>query len=196
MGQAASAAWPERAAPGEARRQVTRVDPGGLDMQQLFAAAAQVQSQLMNAQQQLAETEIEGSAGGGLVKVTISGQGELVDVSISAEAIDQGDPAETASTLEDLIIAAARDAYDALADVQADMMGPLAGGFGGGPGAEGGPAGVPGLAGIPGLPGLGGQPGEPGEPPVVPGQAEPPDGGSAHPGDEEGPAGPAGRGEG
>ena len=57
------------------------MEPGGLDMQQLFAAAAEMQSQLMNAQQQLAETEIEGSAGGGLVKVTISGQGELIDVS-------------------------------------------------------------------------------------------------------------------
>lgn len=172
-----------------------RVDPGGLDMQQLFAAAAQVQSQLMNAQQQLAETEIEGSAGGGLVKVTISGQGELVDVSISADAIDSGDPAETASTLEDLIIAAARDAYDALADVQADMMGPLAGGFGG-PGGAGGAPGMPGLAGIPGLPGMGGEPSQPGEPPAVPGQAEPPDDGTAGPGDHERPGGPAGHGEG
>jgi DNA-binding YbaB/EbfC family protein len=158
-------------------------------MQQLFAAAAQVQSQLMNAQQQLAETEIEGSAGGGLVTVTISGQGELVDLSISADAIDPGDPAETASTLEDLIIAAARDAYGALADVQADMMGPLAGGLGG-PGAEGG---GPGLPGIPGLPGLAGQPGEP---PAMPGQAEPPGGGPAGPEDQEGPAGTAGQDEG
>jgi nucleoid-associated protein EbfC len=196
MGQAAGAARPELAAPGEARRQVTRVDPGGLDMQQLFAAAAQVQSQLMNAQQQLAETEIEGSAGGGLVTVTISGQGELVDVSISADVIDAGDPAETASTLEDMIIAAARDAYGALADVQADMMGPLAGGLGGGPGAEGGAPGVAGLTGIPGLPGLGGQPGSPGESPAVPGQAEPPDDGTTRPGNQEGPAGPAGHGEG
>ena len=178
------------------------MEPGGqLDMQQLFAAAAEMQSQLVNAQQQLAETEIEGSAGGGLVKVTISGQGELVDVSISADAIDSGDPAETASTLEDLIIAAARDAYDALADVQADMMGPLAGGFGGGPGGEGGAPGMPGLAGIPGLPGMGGDPGQLGEPPVVPGHAESPDDGTARPGgqnpaDQERPGGPAGHSEG
>lgn len=165
-------------------------------MQQLFAAAAQVQSQLMNAQQQLAETEIEGSAGGGLVTVTISGQGELVDVSISAEAIEAGDPAETASTLEDLILAAARDAYRELAEVQADMMGPLAGGFGGVPGSEGGVPGVPGLPGIPGLPGVPGLPGQPGEPPAVPGQPQPPGtpgGGSAEPGHQ---AGPAGHGEG
>jgi nucleoid-associated protein EbfC len=150
-----------RAAPGYARRQVDGMDPGGqLDMQQLFAAAAQVQSQLMSAQQQLAETEIEGSAGGGLVKVTISGQGELVDLSIAKEAIDPGDPAETAATIADLVIAACRDAYQALADIQAELMGPLAGGFGGaggepGPGGPGGtgPAGIPGLPGFPGFPG-------------------------------------------
>jgi nucleoid-associated protein EbfC len=158
-----------RAAPGYARRQVDGMDPGGqLDMQQLFAAAAQMQSQLMSAQQQLAETEIEGSAGGGLVKVTISGQGELVDLSIAKEAIDPGDPAETAATIADLVIAACRDAYQALADIQAELMGPLAGGFGGpggapgqgGPGAGSGPGGT-GPAGIPGLPGFPGFPGQP-----------------------------------
>jgi nucleoid-associated protein EbfC len=149
------------------------MEPGGqLDMQQLFAAAAQMQSQLMDAQQQLAETEIEGSAGGGLVKVTISGQGELLDVSIAKEAIDQGDPAETASTLADLILAASRDASRALADVQAEAMGPLAGGLGG---AGGG--------GIPGLPGL---PGFPGQPPA-PGSGQPPIPGTTLPVDKPAP---------
>jgi DNA-binding YbaB/EbfC family protein len=148
------------------------VDPGGqLDIQQLFAAAAQVQSQLMSAQQQLAETEIEGSAGGGLVKVTINGQGELVDVTISTAAIEPGDPAETASTLADLVLAACRDAYRALGDVQAEMMGPLAGGFGGEGATD---AGLPGLPGLPGFPGLPGQPGAPGQPPL-PGTALPDD---------------------
>ena len=135
------------------------MEPGGqLDMQQLFAAAAQMQSQLMSAQQRLAETEIEGSAGGGLVKATINGQGELVDLSIAKEAIEADDPEETASTLADLVLAACRDAYRALGDVQAEMMGPLAGGFGGVPGSEG----VPGIPGLPGLPGLPGQPPLPG----------------------------------
>lgn len=149
------------------------MDPGGqLDMQQLFAAAAQMQSQLMNAQQQLAETEIEGTAGSGLVKVTISGQGELVDVTIAKEAIDPGDPAETASTLADLVLAASRDAYRELAEVQAELMGPLAGALGG---AEGGGPGGPGGAGgqgFPGLPGMPGLPGFPGQPPI-PGTALP-----------------------
>ena len=138
------------------------MEPGGqLDMQQLFAAAAQMQSQLMSAQQQLAETEIDGTAGGGLVKVTINGQGELVDVTIAKEAIDPGDPAETASTLADLVLAASRDAYRALADVQAELMGPLAGSFGGPGGSGAGSPGVPGVPGVPGLPGLPGFPGQP-----------------------------------
>jgi len=151
------------------------MEPGGqLDMQQLFAAAAQMQSQLLNAQQQLAETEIEGTAGGGLVKVTISGQGELVDVTIAKEAIDPGDPAETASTLADLVLAASRDAYRELADVQADLMGPLAGSLGGPGGAGSGGTGMPGIPGLPGLPGFPGQPTLPGTPlppdPSAPGE--------------------------
>jgi nucleoid-associated protein EbfC len=132
------------------------MEPGGqLDMQQLFAAAAQMQSQIVSAQQRLAETEVEGSAGGGLVKVTLNGQGELVDVSIAAGAIDPGDPAETAQTVADLVLAACRDAYDELSDLQAEMMGPLAGGFGG-LGDLGGGGGLPPIPGLPGFPSAGG----------------------------------------
>lgn len=128
------------------------MEPGGpLDMQQLFAAAAQMQSQIVNAQQRLAETEVEGSAGGGLVKVKLNGQGELIDVAISKDAIDPSDLEDTAQTIADLVLAATRDAYDELGDVQADMMGPLAGGFGGlGDIASG--TGLPGLPGLPGFP--------------------------------------------
>src|SRR5262249_13810483 len=106
------------------------MEPGGqLDMQQLFAAAAQMQSQPMRAQQQLAEHEVGGTAGGGLVTVTVNGQGELVDVTISKDAIDPSDAEESVQTIADLVLAACRDAYNALGDLQADMMGPLAGGL-------------------------------------------------------------------
>ena len=132
-------------------------------MQQLFAAAAQMQSQLMSAQEQLAETEVEGSAGGGLVTVTVNGQGELVDVSISKDVIDPGDPSDTAQTLADLILAASRDAYSALGELQAELMGPLAGGLGD-LGGSAGLSGIPGLPGMPPLPGAG--------PGAEPGQGE------------------------
>ena len=123
---------------------------GQMDMQQLLAAAQQMQEQLMTAQQELAETEVLGTAGGGLVTARVNGQSELVDLSIAPEAIDPTDPAETAQTVADLVLAAVRDAYRAAGDLQQQKMGPLAGaigGLGGGmglPGAEPGPEPGPG----------------------------------------------------
>jgi DNA-binding YbaB/EbfC family protein len=119
-------------------------------MQQLLAAAQQMQSQLMSAQQELADAEVEGTAGGGLVTAVVNGQGELVDLTIAAAAIDPAEPEESAQTIADLVLAAVRDAYHAVGELQQEKMGPFAGGAGG--------AGLPGL---PGLPGLGGAPGDP-----------------------------------
>jgi DNA-binding YbaB/EbfC family protein len=82
-------------------------------MQQLLAAAAAMQSQLMNAQQELADAEVLGTAGGGLVTVTVNGQGELVDVTISADAVDPADPEESAQSIADLVLAAYRAACGA-----------------------------------------------------------------------------------
>ena len=116
---------------------------GQMDMQQLLAAAQQMQHQLMNAQQELADTEVEGTAGGGLVTATVNGQGELVDLTISAAAIDATDPADTAQSVADLVLAAVRDACRAAGELQQEKMGPLA--------ALGGPGGtgeVPGLSGF------------------------------------------------
>ena len=132
------------------------MDPGGqLNMQQLLQAAAAMQSQLMSAQQELADAEIEGTAGGGLVTVTVNGQGELVDVTIAPAAIDAGDPGETAQTLADLVLAAYRDACQAADDLQQETMAPFAAGLGSG--------------GLPGMPDMGGFAGLP----EVPGQASP-----------------------
>jgi DNA-binding YbaB/EbfC family protein len=111
-------------------------------MQQLLAAAAEMQNQLMNAQQELADAEVEGTAGGGLVKAVVSGQGELLDLVIAPEAIDPADLAETAQTLADLVLAAIRDASQAAGELQQEAMGPLASGLG--------ESGLPGLPGMPG----------------------------------------------
>ena len=124
------------------------MDPGGqIDMQQLLAAAQQMQDQLMSAQQELADAVVEGSAGGGLVKAKVNGQGDLVDLTISPAAIDGSDPAETAQTIADLVLAAVRDANRAAGELQQEKMGPLASGIGG----LGGAGDVPGLSGIPGI---------------------------------------------
>ena len=126
------------------------MDPSGqLDMQQLLAAAQQMQSQLMNAQQELADAEVEGTAGGGLVTAVVNGQGELVDLTISAEAVDGTDPEESAQTIADLVLAAVRDAYNSASELQQEKMGPFAAPFAGGSDL--------GLPGFPGMPDAGGE---------------------------------------
>ena len=144
------------------------MEPGGqLDMNQLLAAAAEMQTQFASAQEELANASIEGTAGGGLVKAVVSGEGELLDLVIAPEVIDGSDAADTAQTIADLVLAAIRDASEGAADLQDEMrertIGPFAAGLGGG--------GIPGLPGFPGLPGM---PGAPGQAPG-PGQGTPPD---------------------
>src|ERR1700759_4913123 len=103
-----------------------------MDMQQLFAAAQQMQEQLMSAQQALADAEVTGTSGGGLVKATVNGQGELMDLTIGAGAVDTDDPEETARTIADLVLAAVRDAYRSAEDLQQQQMGPFAAAMQGG----------------------------------------------------------------
>jgi nucleoid-associated protein EbfC len=102
--------------------------PGGFDMQQIFAAAQQA----MSAQQELANTEVTGTAGGGVVRAVVSGVGQLIDLQIDPSAIDPTDPAETAATVADLVLAAVRDAWDTAVDLQQRQLGALSGGLGGG----------------------------------------------------------------
>lgn len=103
------------------------MEPGGFDMQQILQAAQQMQAQLANAQQALADSEVTGTAGGGAVRAVVSGQGELVDLTIDASVIDASDPAETAATIADLVLAAVRDASRAAADLQQRKLGALSG---------------------------------------------------------------------
>jgi nucleoid-associated protein EbfC len=96
------------------------------DMSGLLAQAQAMQDQLIKAQQELAEMEIEGSAGGSLVTATVTGSGELLGLVIKPEAVD---PSDT-ETLADLIVAAIRDATNQAQAVAASKLGPLAGGLG------------------------------------------------------------------
>ncbi|MFP8963142.1 YbaB/EbfC family nucleoid-associated protein [Streptomyces nanhaiensis] len=106
--------------------------PGGgqPNMQQLLQQAQKMQQDLAAAQQELAETDVEGSAGGGLVKATVSGAGELKGLVIAPEAVDP----EDTETLADLVLAAVRDANTAAQELQQQKLGPLAQGLGGMPG--------------------------------------------------------------
>jgi len=109
---------------------------GGADLNQLLQQAQQMQQQLLAAQEELAKAQVVGSAGGGLVKATVTGGGEVVALEIDPSAIDPTD----AEGLADLVLAAIRDASLAASHLQQQMMGPLAEGLGGAGGL-----GLPGL---------------------------------------------------
>jgi nucleoid-associated protein EbfC len=102
--------------------------PGGPpNMQQLMKQAQKMQEHLMAAQAELADAQVEGSAGGGMVKATVTGSGELVSLTIDPSVVDP----EDVETLTDLVVAAVRDASRAAQEMTAEKMGPLAGGLGG-----------------------------------------------------------------
>ena len=112
--------------------------PGGQpNLQQLMKQAQKMQQQLAAAQEELAEIEVTGTAGGGLVTVTMTASGELRAVKIDPKAVDPDD----IETLEDLILAAVHNASEAAKATTEEKMSPLSGGMGG----LGGSLGLPGF---------------------------------------------------
>jgi nucleoid-associated protein EbfC len=106
---------------------------GQPNMAQLMKQAQKMQQQLEEAQAELAAAQVTGTAGGGLVTATLTGGGELVALTIDPKAVDPDD----VETLQDLIVAAVRDANRAVAELAAEKMGPVTGGLGGGLGGLG-----------------------------------------------------------
>ncbi|WP_406137802.1 YbaB/EbfC family nucleoid-associated protein [Streptomyces sp. NBC_01089] len=106
--------------------------PGGgqPNMQQLLQQAQKMQQDLAQAQEELARTEVDGQAGGGLVKATVTGSGELRGLVIDPKAVDP----EDTETLADLIVAAVHAANENASALQQEKLGPLAQGLGGMPG--------------------------------------------------------------
>ena len=103
------------------------------DMASILQQAHQMQQQLMAAQAEIAETEVTGQAGGGLVVATVKGTGEVVGLTIDPKIVDPDD----VETLQDLVIGAIADAAKAAQAVTSEKLGPLAGGLGGMPGLPG-----------------------------------------------------------
>jgi len=94
----------------------------------LLQQAQQMQAQLLAAQEEIANTELTGVAGGGLVTVTGNGVGEVTGVTIDPKVIDP----EDAETLQDLVVGALSDLAAKRDELATTTMGPLAGGIGGG----------------------------------------------------------------
>jgi nucleoid-associated protein EbfC len=95
-------------------------------MELILQQAQQMQQQLMEAQAALAEAEVTGQAGNGLVTVTMTAAGEVRAVHVDPKVVDPDD----VETLQDLLVAAIQDASRVAQQLQMEKMGPLAGGLG------------------------------------------------------------------
>ena len=102
------------------------MQPGQPDLQMIMQQAQKMQEQLIAAQAELATAEVTGQAGNGLVQVTMTAAGEVRAVRIDPQVVDP----EDVDTLQDLVVGALQDAARAAQQLQAEKMGPLAGGLG------------------------------------------------------------------
>jgi len=97
-----------------------RVDTVGrvaLNRNQMMAQARKMQEQLIAAQEKAASTEVTSSAGGGMVKVTVTGDLRLKEIAIDPEAVDP----EDVEMLQDMIVAAVNEALES-ADAAAQQQ--------------------------------------------------------------------------
>lgn len=94
------------------------------ELTQAIQKAQQVQEDAKRLQEELEQMAIEGQAGGGLVKVTLSGNQEPRGIEISPEALGEG-----AEVLSDLVLAAMKDAYEKSTDTMRQKMEALTAGL-------------------------------------------------------------------
>jgi len=94
-------------------------------MKQMMKQVQQMQADMAAAQDALNEQTVEGSAGGGMVKVVVSGAGEVQSVSINPDVVDPGD----VEMLEDLVLAAVGDGLRRAQALQAESLGGVTGGL-------------------------------------------------------------------
>jgi len=94
-------------------------------MNQMMRQVQKMQAEMAAAQEALANEMIEASVGGGMVKATVSGTGELQSVSISPEVVDPDD----VEMLEDLVLAAVVEAMRMAQEKAAERMGGLTAGL-------------------------------------------------------------------
>lgn len=102
-------------------------DDDGIDMSALFAQAQTMQQQLLDARNAVVDEVVEGQAGGGAVKVRVTGGFEFQEVIIDPSAVDPAD----VEMLQDLVLAAIRDAVVKAGELNAEALGDLGGAFGG-----------------------------------------------------------------
>ncbi len=108
-----------------------------MNISSIAKMAQQMQTQMAQAQQELAETTLEATAGGGAVRVVITGAQEVRSVEIDPSAVDS----DEVEMLQDLVVTAINEAIGRSKELERERMGSIAGGMG--------------FPGMPGLPGFG-----------------------------------------
>lgn len=103
-----------------------------MDMQKMLQQAQQMQKKLQEAQDDFAEKTFTGQAGGGVVSVTINGNGKVESLDLEEEVVDPDD----VDMLEDLILSALQSAHDEMDEAKEEQMGDM--GLPGGMGDMGG----------------------------------------------------------
>jgi DNA-binding YbaB/EbfC family protein len=101
---------------------------GGGNMQQLMRQAQKMQQDMANAQEELAQTEVVATAGGGMIEVVMSCDRKLSSIKIEPDAVDPDD----VEMLEDMIVAGINEAMKLVEEENQRIMGPITGGMGGG----------------------------------------------------------------
>jgi DNA-binding YbaB/EbfC family protein len=99
--------------------------PGGGDWGNLLKKAQEMQDNMQKEQEKLNDTMFKGSAGGGIAEVEVNGKLELVSLKIMPEAVDPDD----VEMLEDVILAAIKDAQKQASDQREQGMSSLMGGM-------------------------------------------------------------------
>jgi DNA-binding YbaB/EbfC family protein len=96
-----------------------------MGMANLQRMAQQMQQEMLRVQTELEATQVDGSAGGGVVKAVVTGKQELVSVTIEPDAVDPSD----VEMLQDLIVAAVNDALRASRELAEEKMAAVTGGL-------------------------------------------------------------------
>ena len=97
----------------------------GMNMQQMMKQARKMQEELAAAQENLKSQTVDASAGGGMVKVTVNGEMELVNLTIDPDALDP----EDVDMLQDMIMAAVNEAMTQCEETTAREMQKITGGM-------------------------------------------------------------------
>jgi DNA-binding YbaB/EbfC family protein len=112
------------------------MSPQQPDLGAMMKQVQQMQGEMLKAQEALKEESVEASAGGGMVKVKMSGDLRLLSLEISPDAVDP----EDAEMLQDMVLAAVNEALRSAQELASAKMGGITGGLGG-----------PGGLGLPGM---------------------------------------------